>query len=102
MPTKGRRTRSQTEILAEQRTRAQTMRDWLRERFDSARKSNRKPPAGAGSGGHGVTLEMKAIKAPEPRWLVRYRKDGTARVSYVNPDRDLKPKRRLRKELRGE
>lgn len=44
---------------------------------------------------HGITLAMREIKKPEP---VVVHNDGTP---YVNPARDLKPGRRLRKELRG-
>lgn len=62
---------------------------------------------------HGKTLELRAIKAPEPTWIhqhpmrpvikdgltLRWVKDGP-HVPYVNPARDLKRHARLRVELR--
>lgn len=60
---------------------------------------------------HGKTLELRAIKAPEPTWIHRFEavadksKPGRlVRVGewlpYVNPARDLKRNARLRLELR--
>jgi hypothetical protein len=62
---------------------------------------------------HGKTLELRAIRTPEPVWIHQFRTRSIKRgkrqlvvrdglwTPYVNPARDLKRHARLRVELRG-
>lgn len=116
------------EMTAAKRARAGVMREWLQDRVAAAQKraaDRRELAATSEPGGHGVTVAMRNIRRPEPEWVVthehapaaqrrKFRTDGGKvrtwpgdlrepgrNVPYVNPARDLKPARRLRKELRG-
>lgn len=121
------RTRRQAEALTERRIRTQTFRSWLQDRIAAAQQRKReqnkaRPSTG---GGHGITVQMRNIRGGDAEWIVKhehpaardrrhYRDDnGIVRTwpnylrqparnaPYVNPARDLKPGRRLRRELRS-
>ena len=95
--------RRRTEVSAEKRATATVMREWLQDKIAAAqkRKSDERKlieqsePEG---GGHGVTVAMRNIRRPEPKWIVRHehmpvRHRPGQNVPHVNPLRDLKPKR---------
>lgn len=113
---KGRRTRTRGEVKVARAVAANSMTEWLNDRWEAARKRNA-APGHARPSGSGVTLEMRSLSHEvarrEPEWVVKHEYPTTAmrspggmplpkNVPYVNPARDFRRGRRLRAELRVE
>jgi hypothetical protein len=112
---KGRRTPRRSEIKQAKVIRAAALRDWIQDRIAAAKAAGVGAAIGS-TGGHGVTQQMRAIQGPQREWVHHHDNTGANRQNrrflgmrvssanqpYVNPARDLKPGRRLRRELRNE
>lgn len=115
MESKGRRTPTRQEVKRAKGVRAAALVEWFQDRIAAAKAAGVGAAVGS-TGGHGVTQEMRAIQGPQREWIHHHDNTGVGRASrraagrrgpggsengtYVNPSRDLKPGRRLRRELR--
>jgi hypothetical protein len=100
---KGRRTQRRTNARSISRQRGASLGEWLRDRLDLAQKASRAARA----------AKPKAEEVSyQPEWVVEHaypnreaRRAGRHAMGrntpYVNPDRDFKPARHLRRELSG-